>query len=311
MTRRTLITTVLVTTCLGAPLAFAQELPLITGTDGPDTLNGGAASESIYGRGGNDTISGGGGNDELDGGSGADVLSGGLGDDVISYEGPAALAVTLDDVGNDGATGENDNVRRDVEDIFGADGNDRLTGSSADNTIDGGAGDDLINGGTGRDSLFGGDGRDRISARDGEQDRVDCGGGNDRAEVDVADIKVGCETVISGPSKDFSVFTAAFIGPRLKSLTLRGVVNGSRVRIACYSGCKGAARSRAIVSRTVKPRGLRVLINLPGRPAIPTSKAEFEIGVRNPGAQTRCIRYRISKRKVRRLPVSCRTAARA
>ena len=96
-----------------------------------------------------------------------------------SYSGAAQIVVTLDGAPNDGAAGEGDNVGPDVEDIFGADGPDKLTGSSADNTIDGGAGDDRLTGGRGHDAIFAGDGEDVIEARDGSVDRIECGAGRD------------------------------------------------------------------------------------------------------------------------------------
>jgi hypothetical protein len=63
----------------------------------------------------------------------------------------------------------------DVEDVYGGDGNDKLTGDAASNTLDGGAGDDTVEGASGHDALFGGEGDDTIRARDGVADQVDCG----------------------------------------------------------------------------------------------------------------------------------------
>ncbi|HEX2084589.1 MAG TPA: hypothetical protein VHF89_02825 [Solirubrobacteraceae bacterium] len=68
-------------------------------------------------------------------------------------------------------------------------------GVGADSLIGGAATDDL-DGGPGEDSLNGGAGDDVLRARDGVADRVTCGDGNDRAEVDAADAVDGtCETV--------------------------------------------------------------------------------------------------------------------
>lgn len=63
---------------------------VITGSSGPDTLNGtnkengGPGNDTIYGLGGNDTINGGDGNDKLFGGAGNDTIMGGSGNDEIT-----------------------------------------------------------------------------------------------------------------------------------------------------------------------------------------------------------------------------------
>jgi hypothetical protein len=49
--------------------------------------------------------------------------------------------------------------------------------------------------GSGQDRVLGGVGSDDIEAVDGEVDHVDCGPGNDQADVDPADVVLGCETV--------------------------------------------------------------------------------------------------------------------
>lgn len=74
-------------------------------------------------------------------------------------------------------------------DLFGAEGNDILTGSpqndvvnggSATDTVRGGSGADLITGGQGGDTIYGGNGDDKIFDHDGAADTVD--GGNDYDE---------------------------------------------------------------------------------------------------------------------------------
>ena len=67
---------------------------LIRGLDGNDRITGGDGNDRINGNGGNDTILGGGGADFLFGGKGDDVLNGGDGADVLSG-----------DLGNDTLTG--------------------------------------------------------------------------------------------------------------------------------------------------------------------------------------------------------------
>ena len=76
-----------------------------------DTINAGD---------GNDTVAGGDGNDYLTGGAGADDLGGGGGLDEASYAGATApLSLSIGDGPNDGAAGENDDIRDDIEALAG------------------------------------------------------------------------------------------------------------------------------------------------------------------------------------------------
>ena len=302
---------------IAAPVAFAQEPGVILGTDAAETLNGTAADDSLYGRAGNDAINGLGGNDELDGGDGADALSGGDGNDAVSYSGATGVTVTIDGVANDGLPGEGDNVARDVEDVFGSDGDDKLKGSAGANTIDGGIGGDVIDGGTGRDAIYGQEGDDIITARDGRVDRIDCGPGKDRAVIDRSDTTVGCENVevtILTPGFNVAGFPTR-ARTRLGSIRVVGVQSGSRVVVACRSGCRPAvARSRKLVTRrSARVSAGAVRLALPRRPAI-VAGTTFEVGVTAPRARHgRCAVFRVVGR-FRGLPQlksrRCTTAAR-
>ena len=176
-------------------LAAGAQAAEIAGTGGDDVLAGRPAADAISGLGGNDRISGAGGDDSLNGGPGADDMAGGPGTDAVAYPDHHGVTVTIDDLANDGAPGELDNVQTDIEDVYGSPGPDRLEGTAGPNTIDSGAGPDLLIGGAGEDSFFGGDGNDRVEARDGVADAIDCGPGADVAVIDAADSATGCETV--------------------------------------------------------------------------------------------------------------------
>ncbi len=164
------------------------------GDNGNDTLNGGTGNDFLSGLAGNDSLSGGAGNDTLDGGTGADIFRGGGGSDTADYSHRTEnLNITLDNVANDGAAGEHDNVMSDVENILGGSGNDKLTGNpfanllvgnSGNDTLYGGAGNDTLVGGGGRDLLFGQDGDDTLLAKDGRTDSLDGGSGFDTAQRD-------------------------------------------------------------------------------------------------------------------------------
>jgi Ca2+-binding RTX toxin-like protein len=206
----------------------------VFGTMGADVIVGNGEVNDLDGWWGDDTISGGGGDDVLTADRGADNLQGGPGNDqLVDLLGPPCfcltepdtfsggdgtdsaiytgraddLAVTLDNVANDGAPGEADNVHKDVEHVIGGAGDDVLTGSSANQTLDGWDGDDVLDGDTGADHLIGGAGLDTVSyetrvnpvtvsldglAGDGEP------GENDRIDGDV-------EIVLGGSAGDHLV----------------------------------------------------------------------------------------------------------
>jgi uncharacterized delta-60 repeat protein len=196
---------------------------IIDGGYGNDTLSGGPRDDGLFGNKGNDTISGNGGNDGLSGGDGNDTLSGGDGDDYLDgglgtdqffggsgrdhadyFNRREDLTISLDGIANDGAAGEKDNIRIDVENVTGGNGNDVIYGSNAFNHLFGGPGDDRIYGraggdflygGPGRDALFGEDGDDRLISRDAFADFLAGGLGYDIGELDALDTHVGIERI--------------------------------------------------------------------------------------------------------------------
>lgn len=246
--------------------------PKLNGNDDNDTLNAGTGR---FGSG--DT--GGPGNDVLNGNNeqsdrfhsepGADTYSGGTrprppqlsaGDeffqapraasDAMFYSGAAAVSVTLDDVANDGAAGEGDNVKSDIESISGGDGNDVLDASSAatepktlsggrgDDTLTGGAKDDVLSGDNGFDTLNGGAGDDRFADEDESIDPLD----------PVTD-QAGNDTYNGGDGDD-SFFAASTIDTTDPANTTQ---RGSGLGADAYNG--GAGVDFIYVGRTaVSPR---------------------------------------------------------
>ena len=114
-----------------------------------DVVNGGEGNDAfLYPRGGTDEFIGGGGVDRLE------------------LAGDTSSSISLDDVANDGPTNDlKFNVRSDIENVVGSDGNDALTGSAAANVLDGAKGNDSLDGGAGADTLRGGNGVDQIEAQ--------------------------------------------------------------------------------------------------------------------------------------------------
>jgi Ca2+-binding RTX toxin-like protein len=202
---------------------------VVNGNDGADAITVGTgvtAPTTLKGGNGNDTITGGVANDLIDGGNNADVISGGGGTDAVDYAGRAQGVVVFlgDNYANDGAPGERDWVKTDVEDVLGSSGHDVVFGSAANNrlfgnagndyllgnggndSLDGGAGDDELLGGLGDDSLTGGagidqlfgeDGNDKLYAKDGAIDLVDGGAGTDQAQRDPNDQVFAVESFIA------------------------------------------------------------------------------------------------------------------
>ena len=167
----------------------------VTGGSSADTLVGTAGSRTLHGGGGNDTLDGRDGDDKEYGGAGndkfaarydtgADTYYGGTGTDTMSYASrPEAVSVNLDNLGNDGKTGELDNVRTDVENVVGTAFNDTLVGSGYANKLAGGDGNDNLTGAAGSDTLEGGGDNDTIYAKDTVKDTVSGGTGVDKARV--------------------------------------------------------------------------------------------------------------------------------
>ena len=217
--------------------------------NGNDFLYGDGGHDAFDGRLGNDVESGGPGNDRFaqegifGGGpadglpNGADDLSGGPGTDTVTYGAPFfhpvsarldPVTVDLDDVADDGASGEGDNAHSDIENLVGGLAGDTLTGDADANVISGYDGGDTVRGLAGGDTLRGfahpslnppagaaldddGDtldggsesdvfsaepGDDTIEAQDGTADMITCGSGNDSGRRDASDtVNADCENL--------------------------------------------------------------------------------------------------------------------
>lgn len=161
----------------------------LAGTDDANVLEGQDGDDDLVGNGGNDTLDGGNGADRLTGGLGDDFLRGGPGaDELNGGGGPVTLegsdtadysdktegvTVTLNSsvVVNVLVGGVVEDTMRNIENVIGGTGNDRLTGDNFANQLTGKAGDDFLDGGAGADILNGGNGND-IYVVDNVGDRV-------------------------------------------------------------------------------------------------------------------------------------------
>jgi len=161
---------------------------VLRGLAGNDVLSAAGGTEQTGGLvSGPVAIVGGPGNDRMHGGLGGDVFRGGPGSDLVTYLAhDTAITATLDGTPNDGVAGE-DSIRRDVENLMGGLGDDRLVGNAASNRLAGAPGSDVLEGGGGRDRLRGEQDDDRLDGGAGDDllrggfgaDQLEGGEGND------------------------------------------------------------------------------------------------------------------------------------
>jgi serralysin len=125
----------------------------LSGMDGGDTLIGGGGADILQG--GPDT-------DQMTGGAGADMIDGGDGSDWAYYqESPAAVFISFIDHTASGGDAEGDTLIG-VENTFGSQFADHITGDNGWNYLGGYEGDDVLSGLGEFDSLAGGRGRDLL-----------------------------------------------------------------------------------------------------------------------------------------------------
>jgi Ca2+-binding RTX toxin-like protein len=161
------------------------------------TINGTNSGDTLYGTSAADTINGMGGNDSLKGFGGADHIDGGAGIDTVFYaDSNAGVGINLATGNCVGGSAEGDTLVS-IENVFGSNFNDTLTGTSGANQLHGGEGNDVIKGGGGNDYLDGGNGNDIIQSSVFGTSTLDGGAGDDTFKgVGAAD------TVIGGAGSD-------------------------------------------------------------------------------------------------------------
>src|SRR5262245_6027709 len=143
------------------------------------TINGTNGGDSLYGTASGDTINGLNGNDSLKGFGGADRLDGGAGIDTVFYgDSSAGVGVNLATGSGVGGSAQGDTFVS-IENVFGSNFNDTITGTSVANQRHGGEGNDVIKGGGGNDFLDGGNGNDYLTSDIFGASVLDGGAGDD------------------------------------------------------------------------------------------------------------------------------------
>lgn len=163
----------------------SEQSDVIYGSVGHDSLEGFRSYDYLYGQEGNDSLSGGDGDDQLYGGLGDDTLDGGKGNDSAFFGRKSGPIVANLMTGQ--ATGEGADRLIGIENIFGSDANDQLTGNALANVLWGNSGNDTLLGGDGNDRLHGDWGVDLVLGEGGDDilwaygpDTLDGGDGFDK-----------------------------------------------------------------------------------------------------------------------------------
>lgn len=116
------------------------------------TLFGGGGSDQLSGGAGHDALHGGPDRDYLDGGGGNDTLDGGSDFDFAAFGSPFLTSRPIAaDLETGIAIGRGTDSLIDIEGLFGAAGDDALTGDGGRNILFGMFGNDTLAGGSGRD----------------------------------------------------------------------------------------------------------------------------------------------------------------
>src|SRR5260221_2445651 len=138
---------------------------------------------------------------------------------------PTADNTSLIDIfgqgGNDTISVDEANGPMPAVNIFGCDGDDKITGGSGNDLLFGQAGNDTINGGAGNDFLFGGDGNDTLDGGTGD-DQLFGGAGNDTmiwnpgGGTDLFEGGDGIDTAVVNGGSGAETFTITANGPRVR-----------------------------------------------------------------------------------------------
>jgi Ca2+-binding RTX toxin-like protein len=144
----------------GVTVSLAIATAQATGGSGSDTLTG---IEHLSGSRFADRLTGNAATNWLQGGGGNDTMDGGAGIDRVSYAtATSAVNVNLAVTSAQATGGGGINTLVNIEDLWGTNYADMLTGNATANTLVGFNGHDVISGGAGNDSLYGDGGNDLL-----------------------------------------------------------------------------------------------------------------------------------------------------
>jgi Ca2+-binding RTX toxin-like protein len=172
------------------------------------------------------TVLGGSGADRLTGGAAGDYFDGGDGFDTLDESARTVpLTITVgNNLANDGASGEGDNVAGTVEAVLGGVASDVISGDDGADLLRGGDGNDVLNGNGGDDDLRGESGNDTLNG--GANDDQVVGGDGDDVEngQGFSDLFIqGAQAIYESPNPAAAM---ADTGSTMSSFTVSGVASG-------------------------------------------------------------------------------------
>jgi hypothetical protein len=255
----------------------------VGGGDGDDRIESAATAGGVRfdgGAGDDRLVAGPSSPATLIGGPGADLMSSSGCCAVSSYadHGRAGVRVTLDEIANDGAAGERDDVR--TAGVIGSQGSDVIRGDGAANALTGSAGADVLAGGGGDDTI---DATlpSQLAAAGPDDDSVTCGTGRDEVTGDAGDkVATDCELLHVG-----------FSGPELVLVT--SAARAARTGLVKLTyGVKLPSRFAPTLRSTLR------LVDRKGRSA--SSSARFVLGGEATGATVRVRLNHATRRRLAR-----------
>ena len=201
------------------PVGDANDLVVVLGGSGNDTLTGTAGadvidgnnsptapnaadSDTLNGGGGNDQLLGRGGDDTLDGGTGDDAMTGGTGNDIYVVDSAGDTVVETPGQGTDEVrtTLASYTLAADLENLTGLGNVDQtLNGNGSNNVITGGGGNDAIDGAGGVDTAaYAGPISSITTNGSGGWTVVDAGGTDTLSNVEIVDDSASGKTLLVG-----------------------------------------------------------------------------------------------------------------
>jgi Ca2+-binding RTX toxin-like protein len=194
-----------------------NDLDLVYGGAGADTITTGDDADTIHGDGGSDLIDAGidadlvyagVGDDTAVGNEGADTIYGEAGDDLIYGGLNDVIGDALDIPDDAGDLRPNNNTDL----LYGGEGADTIYGRDDDDTLYGDAGNDVLYGGVDEDTSYGGAGNDTITGGQGADSSA---GGADRDVFIVGSGADGVGDFIDGNEEgdDFDTLDLSAAGP--------------------------------------------------------------------------------------------------
>ncbi|MCI4405668.1 MAG: hypothetical protein JHC35_00110, partial [Sulfuricurvum sp.] len=214
-------------TTTGRLIDLVKAVEVISGTYGNDVISGSnSANEVFYGYEGNDTLTGRGGDDTLYGGVGNDLLSPGAGNDTVYGDAgidtidiadgaPGPAIITMDASGNFSYNSGKD-LAYGIENIYGTNYADTITGNALNNIFIGRLGNDTIDGGLGNDTFTGNNQNDGSDIFDGN-------GGIDTADYSGSARQI--KVTLNGGTDATVAFTSNGAGDPVTNDIIRNIEN--------------------------------------------------------------------------------------